>query len=140
MLKRNGILHPSLNHALAQLGHGDRFVVADAGLPIPPTVRRIDLAFAAGIPRLIDTLPVILDAIVVDSVMLAEEINQAGNSDLFSQLMQHLRQKSDLDPSKMTYIPHAQFKAELPNMRFIVRTGETTPFANVMLQSGVFFG
>ncbi|MCF7905318.1 MAG: D-ribose pyranase, partial [Candidatus Marinimicrobia bacterium] len=34
-MKKVGILHPELSKAIAIMGHTDRLVVCDAGLPIP---------------------------------------------------------------------------------------------------------
>jgi D-ribose pyranase len=43
-MRKSGVLHARLAAVLTELGHTDLLVVADAGLPIPPGVERIDLA------------------------------------------------------------------------------------------------
>jgi D-ribose pyranase len=58
-MKKQGILHPELSEVIASLGHTDTLVVADAGLPVPPGVRRIDLAVAGGVPPFMDVLKAI---------------------------------------------------------------------------------
>jgi D-ribose pyranase len=47
-MKKSGILNAPLSGALAELGHYDTAVICDAGLPIPGTSRRIDLALVPG--------------------------------------------------------------------------------------------
>lgn len=139
-MKRDGILHPGLNHALSELGHGDRFAIADAGLPIPASIPRIDLVVTAGQPRLLDVLKPVLDSTVMEAAVIAEEIEQHNESEFLNHLLACLYQQDSISPTAITRLSHEQLKAELGDMRFIVRTGETTPFSNLILQSGVFFG
>ena len=47
-MKKSGIINPELCEAIASLGHTDSIVICDAGLPIPPGVRRIDLSLVRG--------------------------------------------------------------------------------------------
>ncbi|NNC23100.1 D-ribose pyranase [Salinisphaera sp. USBA-960] len=137
-MKRDGILHPALNFELCQLGHGDRFAIADAGLPIPPSVTRIDLAFSPGQPDFLNVLTAILSASVIEGATVAQEF---GDDNERRPEFEHcLQGHGGISPSAITYLTHEQLKTELTNMRFVVRTGETTPFCNVILQSGVFFG
>ena len=49
-MKKSGILHPELARVIASLGHGDGLCIADAGLPVPAGVLRIDLALGPGLP------------------------------------------------------------------------------------------
>ena len=84
-MKKTGILNPQLMHALTQLGHTDRFMICDAGFPIPDGVERIDLTLTAGIPSFLDCLHAILGECVVEAVTLAEEMPTA-NPEIYSQL------------------------------------------------------
>ena len=65
-MKRGGLLNPELARAVASLGHGDLIVLADAGLPTPRAVERIDLAFAPGKPSLLDVLEAVLAEMEVE--------------------------------------------------------------------------
>ena len=77
-MKRGTLLHPELSRVIARLGHGDALVIADAGLPIPPGVERIDLAFAPGKPPFIDVLEAILAEMQVERATLATEVKSAA--------------------------------------------------------------
>ncbi|MDK1360090.1 D-ribose pyranase [Arthrobacter sp. zg-Y1219] len=127
-MKKTGILNAPLNAAIGRLGHGHLVVVADCGLPIPDGVPAVDLALVQGIPSFSDVLGALLDEIEVEGAIMAEE---AGGTAVDSLLAQ-----AGLQPETVT---HEEFKALLPSVRLIVRTGEATPYANVILRSGVTF-
>jgi len=127
MLNHVAIINPRLLAALADLRHGDVVVIADAGLPAPSDERVIDLSLVAGVPSFASVAEVILDALVVESAVVAVE--GAGCEPLAG-----LRGR--LEPAQ---IPHEQFKRLTETARFIVRTGEHTPFANAALVAGVAF-
>lgn len=131
-MKKTGILNADLVHVLATMGHTDRLVIADSGLPIPPDVPRIDLALVAGIPTFLQTLQAVLGELQVEAAVLAEEMRSRSPS-----LYEATRRL--LSGIRLDHVPHEDFKAMLPQVRAVVRTGEQTPYANVILQSGVTF-
>lgn len=127
MLKSN-ILNAPLLSALAKLGHTDTVVIADAGLPIPvgPTV--IDLALERGMLSFEDVLRVLAKNLVIEASTLASEARGSRMQDLCA------------SHGLVTgFIPHEQFKEQLPHAKVVVRTGEVTPYANVILSCGVDF-
>lgn len=131
-MKRNGILHPQLSRIIAELGHTDLLVIADAGLPLPLGVERVDLALEAGVPGFFQTLEAILREVDVEALTLASEIKTvAPASDA------RLRALIPLEPA---YLPHADFKTMTHRARAVIRTGEVTPYNNVILQCGVHEG
>lgn len=131
-MKKSGILNPELVHVIASMGHTDQLVIADSGLPIPPAVTRIDLALIGGVPSFLQTLQAVLGELQVETVVVAEEM-QSRSPDLYRQV------KALLGGVRLDHVPHETFKAMLPQVRAVVRTGEQTPYANIMLQSGVTF-
>lgn len=133
-VKRQGLLHPELSRVVASLGHGDELVIADAGLPVPAGVLRIDLAFAPGKPPFLEVLGAVLEEMEVESALLAEEIRGVPPTAFFESVLGHLEL-----PNSVRYVPHEEFKRETENAKAVVRTGEFTPYANVILRSGVVF-
>lgn len=131
-MKKSGILNAELIRVIALMGHTDLLVIADSGLPIPPAVPRIDLALVAGVPTFMQTVQAVLAELQVESATVAEEMRQRSPS-----LYQAVRQTLGSIP--LAHVSHEQFKAMLPRVRAVVRTGEQTPYANVILQSGVTF-
>lgn len=131
-LKKTGILNPDLVYVVASMGHSDRLVIADSGLPIPPEVHRIDLALVAGIPSFLQTLEAVLGDLQVETVVVAAEMR-----DRSARIHEAVRRL--LAGVSIQEVPHAEFKRMVATARAVVRTGEQTPYANIILQSGVTF-
>lgn len=126
-MKKTGVLNAELSHALATLGHGDMLVLGDAGLPVPPGVACIDLAVTPGVPRLWDVLDAVLSEMEVERSVIAEEAS--------GEVAGHFAERLGTSET----VSHEAFKALTGDARAVVRTGETTPYANVILFSGVVF-
>ena len=131
-MKRSGLLHADLAGHLARLGHTDLVVVADRGLPLPPAVPVVDLALVPGVVDLRTVLDALLGEIVVQSHIMAAEATGGPFPDWLDE-RSHL-----LGERRLT--SHDELKALLPRARLAVRTGEETPYANVVLECGVPFG
>lgn len=131
-MKKRMLLNAELSHVIAALGHMQTLVVADAGLPVPPETERIDLALTKDVPGAVETLQVILDEMQVEKAILAEEVK--ARNPQFLEAVQTL-----LPGVPMEFVPHTEFKKMTSDARAVVRTGEFTPFANVILVSGVVF-
>ncbi len=129
-MKKYGILNGQLSKTIAELGHTDMLVICDAGLPIPVTSNRVDLALKKGIPPFIDTLRAVLQELVIERVILAEEIKVESPV-----LYQEIR--NELDSIPVSFVSHRNFKQLLPEAKGVVRTGEFTPYANIILISGI---
>ena len=112
------------------MGHNDTLVIADAGLPVPPGVERIDLALVAGVPSYLQTLQAILEELAVESAIFAEEMSPS------------LRRETCrlLGDRSVHVVAHEELKRLSAAARAVVRTGECTPYANVLLVAGVTFG
>lgn len=134
-MKKAGILHPLLAQVVASLGHGDLLVVADAGLPIPEGPLRIDLAYAPGKPPFLDVLQALLQEIQVEAAILAQEMPERS-PELHRLLQGVLR---ELPSGGIGYVPHDSFKQLVAQAKAVVRTGEFTPYANILLKAGVVF-
>ncbi|BDG45177.1 D-ribose pyranase [Parageobacillus sp. VR-IP] len=131
-MKKRGILNKELSTLLASLGHTDTIVIADCGLPIPNETTRIDLSLVKGFPPFLSVLDAILEELEVEAVTLAEEI-KTDNPAIYEKIQQRL---SD---APMQFVPHEQFKEMTKSAKAVIRTGEATPYANIILRSGVNF-
>lgn len=139
-MKKTTILNASLSHAIATLGHTDGLCICDAGLPIANEQQRIDLALSAGIPDFLSTLNAVLSELFVERVVLAEEIN-AANPLIEKRLLEILQQVSKTQNRliEIDYVSHEEFKRLSHACKAVVRTGECSPYANIILYSGVPF-
>jgi D-ribose pyranase len=130
---RSGIVNAELARVLAGLRHTDRIVIADSGLPVPePGPPTIDLAVVYGVPPFDVVLRAVMTAIVVEGATVAEEIAAANPA--------CLALVEETVPVSVARVPHERLKAEVAGARAVVRTGEATPYANVILACGVPFG
>ena len=131
-MKKQGILNQPISAVIAGLGHTDTLVIADAGLPIPAQTVRIDLALTEGIPSFVDTLRAVLGEMCVERAIIAEEVLTAAPHirDLIGEL---------LGDVPVETLPHEAFKVQTHEARAVIRTGECTPYANIILVSGVVF-
>jgi len=133
-MKKIGTLNSHLSRVIASMGHSDRLVVCDSGLPIPRGGETIDLALVKNIPRFLDTVRVVLEELEVEGAVIATEMEDS-NPRLYRDLM------SLLKGIRVKKVPHEKIKSltrQNGNIVF-VRTGEATAYANVILISGVTF-
>lgn len=132
-MKKLGVLHRDLARTIAAMGHTDLLVIGDAGLPVPDGVACIDLAVTAGLPAMLDVLRAVAAELQVERLVLAEELRERGKPGTVEAI-------HALFPAvPLDWLPHEQLKALSGRAKAIVRTGECTPYANVVLQSGVAF-
>jgi len=130
-VKRTPLLNAELSHVIASMGHGDMLVIGDAGLPIPDGPRRIDLAVMRGVPLLTEVLQAVLSEMQVEGVVVASEALDGERA-----LPAWYPQSLGIAPQTVS---HEEFKRRSATARAIVRTGECTPYANIMLIAGVSF-
>ncbi|WP_434562546.1 D-ribose pyranase [Pseudomonas sp. Z5-35] len=134
-MKKTPLLNIALSRLIASLGHGDKVVIGDAGLPVPTGVELIDLALTHGVPDFVSTLKVVLSEMQVESHVLAEEIFDKQPSALAT--LEALHAEGALGARER--VRHEQFKILSRQARAIIRTGECSPYCNVVLVAGVTF-
>lgn len=133
-MKKSGVFNSEIASVIADMGHFDTLAIGDAGMPVPPDCKKIDLCVTMGQPKFIDVLKNVLTELKVQRIYLAEEIKTDNPQ-------QEAAIKALLPGIVVTYIPHAEMKKRLGNAnnKAFIRTGENTPFSNIMLESGVIF-
>ena len=127
-MKRHGILNAELNAALSRLGHGDLVLLADCGMPAPRGVPVVDLALVLGIPRFDEVLAALVGDLVFEGATVAEEGRGTDAEDWVGSRV-----------GKPSYVSHEELKALSGAAKLFIRTGEATPYANVLLTCGVPF-
>ncbi|MCX8722077.1 MULTISPECIES: D-ribose pyranase [Lactobacillus] len=131
-MKKTGILNSDISRVVANMGHMDWLGIGDAGTPVPPETEKIDLAVKAGLPSFSVVLEEILKELSVQKIYVAEEIK--------SQNPEQLKNIIKILPNvEIEFIPHSQLKKNLTRAKAFIRTGEETPYSNVILESGVIF-
>lgn len=139
-MKKSALINSELSYLVSTLGHTDEVTICDAGLPIADEVQRIDLALTHGVPAFLDTVKVYLSEAQIEGVILAEEFKQVS-SELHDALLSMIEQERVTSGKEISvsYVSHEDFKTKTLDSRAVVRTGECTPYANVIFQAGVVF-
>jgi D-ribose pyranase len=130
-MKKTPLLNAAISQVIASMGHGDTLAIGDAGLPAPPGVPVIDLALTHGIPDFMSVLKTVLSELQVEYHVVAEEL------DVRSPALAEQIHALGL-PAKQA-LPHEVFKERTRQAKAFIRTGECTPYANIILASGVVF-
>lgn len=131
-MKRGQIINAQILWTLGSLGHGDRIAIADCGLPIPKGIWKIDVAVIRGIPAFQDVVKAVVSEMIVQKGIIAEE-TRTKNPKQYSFIREVLK---DIPIEE---VPHTKFKELLLDVKAIIRTGEATPYSNVILEAGVDF-
>jgi len=131
-MKKSFLLNSDISYEISKMGHNDGLALGDCGLPIPDGTKRIDLAISKNLPGLIDTLKAVLSELQIQEVIIAEETEKVS-PEIFKEI------KDLIGNTKISFVTHENLKKELVNCKAVVRTGEQTPFANIILKSGVVF-
>lgn len=139
-MKKGCLLHAELSYTIARLGHTDTLTIADAGLPIPGGPQRIDLALTHGVPDFLQVVKTVTQEMQVEGALLAEEIAQ-HNQHLHRELLALLTalEQQQGNTIAVQYVSHQQFKQQSQQSQAVIRSGECSPYANIILVAGVTF-
>ena len=135
-MKKNGILNADISRVLSYMGHTDTLAVGDCGLPIPEETERIDLALKQGVPSFMEVLREVAKEMKIEKVTLAEEIREK-NPRIQAEILELVKEMDN--PCEVVYVSHAELKTQTKACKAVIRTGEITPYANIILQSACLF-
>ncbi len=131
-MQKIGILNSEIAKVLADMGHTDTIVIGDCGLPVPDGVKKIDLALKLGTPRFLEVVEELAKYMEIEKIHVAAEM-QSHNESCWQEMHRLFGDK------EWIVTDHEHFKQATKTAKAVIRTGETTPFANVILHSGVIF-
>lgn len=131
-MKKTKMINSDMSRVIAQMGHFDKLSIGDAGMPVPMGTEKIDLAVDNGIPSFMQVLTNVLEELEVQRIYLAEEIKTEN-----PKMLENI--KALMPETPITFMPHSDMKQGLNNCHAFVRTGEMTPYSNIILESGVVF-
>lgn len=137
-MKRTGILNSEISKVLSDMGHTDRICIGDCGLPIPEGTKRIDLALRLGQPSFMEVLREVAKDMKIEKIILAEEMKEKNPEQLNTVLSFFGEPDTGSEP-ETEYVCHAELKRLTADCRAVIRTGETTPYSNIILQSACLF-
>ncbi|MCL4514482.1 MAG: D-ribose pyranase [Firmicutes bacterium] len=132
-MKKIGVLHIELSAVIASMAHEEYLVIGDAGLPVPDGVKCIDLALKDGVPGFLETLEAVMSELKVQEAIIDTEM---------AEISPHIREglnKLVAGAFPIKAVPHRQLKELTTRAKAVVRTGEFTPYSNIVLVAGVLF-
>ena len=128
MLQR-GILNPHILSLIARVRHTNTLVIADRGFPYWPEVETVDVSLVDDVPTVRQVLLALKDGFTVGAAFMAEEFlaeNGEATRDEYVGL---------LAPVEIRFEPHVEFKQRVPLAVGLIRTGDTTQYGNIILES-----
>ena len=128
MLK-TGILNPALNSLLSRVRHTNTLVIADRGFPFWPLIETVDISLIDNIPTVLDVLRAIRPNFVIGRVSMAEEFLKYNNAETQAKV------RTVLEGVTIDFEPHITFKKRVPNAIGLIRTGDTTQYTNMIIES-----
>lgn len=131
-MRKTKLINSEISYVVSKLGHTDSLTIGDCGLPIPDNVQRIDLALKYGVPSFLETLDTVLEELCVEEIIIASEIEDK-NAEMYEEIKKRFKNKNIIKVS------HEEFKELTKTSKAVVRTGECTPYSNIILKSGVVF-
>lgn len=126
---RTGILNPAINSLLSRVRHTNTLVIADRGFPFWPQIETVDISLVNDIPRVIEVLAAIKNNFSIGRVFAAQEFLDINTPQTASAL------EDALLGIPITFEPHIEFKKRVPSAIGLIRTGDTTQYANLILES-----
>lgn len=133
-MQRQGILNSHIAKVLADLGHTDTICIADCGLPVPEGVLKIDVAIDFGVPSFQQVLNIVSTHMKTEAIHIAGEMKDHNPA-----LYQYMEETYPKDAFQWIETNHEAFKEATKQCKCIIRTGEATPYANVILRADCIF-
>ncbi len=130
MLK-HGILNPPLLELLGRLRQTNTIVIADRGFPSWPQVPTIDLSLVDGIPTVEQVLAAVLQHCTVGGARMASEFKTKNSV----KIVAHAEKLLQVQSVKIQFEKHVALKKRIPACIGLVRTGDTIPYRNIILES-----
>jgi D-ribose pyranase len=127
---RTGILNPAISSLIGRVRHTNTLVIADRGFPFWPQIETVDISLVDDIPRVLDVVRAIRANFKAVQFFMAEEFLAANAKDV------QLEFERALSGVPLVFEPHVQFKKRVPQAVGLIRTGDTIPYSNLIMESG----
>lgn len=124
-----GLVNPQISSLVCRIRHTNTLVIADAAFPFWPQIETVDISLVKGIPTIIEVLDAILPNFKAGEVFMAREFKECNDRKTQNAFRRACR------GVKMTFEPHLEFKKRVPLAVGLIRTGDTTPYGNLILVS-----
>lgn len=124
-----GILNADIASLLRRVRHTNTLVIADRGFPFWPPLETIDISLIDDVPTVLQVTQAILSNFKIGKARMADEFRQANDTSTQQAFADALA------PVGIEFEPHDRFKTRVPAAIGLIRTGDTTQYANLILES-----
>jgi D-ribose pyranase len=128
MLK-TGILNPQINSLLSRIRHTNMLVIADRGFPFWPMIETVDISLVDDVPTVLAVLRALRPNFQIGKAWMAQEFLKSNSAQTRSAFVEGLR------GIELIHEPHVEFKKRVPHAIGLIRTGDNTQYANIILES-----
>jgi D-ribose pyranase len=128
-LINTGILNPAINSLLSRVRHTNTLVIADRGFPFWRQIETIDISLVDDVPTVLQVLHAVRANFVVGRAFMASEFETSNSTVAIADL------SAALQGVPLAFEPHVDFKKRIPAAIGLIRTGDTTQYANIILES-----
>jgi len=140
-MKKMGVLHAELSRIIASMGHADLLVIGrseerfsrNAEIYTLSLHDALPISLREGVPGFLETLEVVLRELHVERAIIDEEMATV------SPTMSAAFEAAWPSEIALERVPHADLQATVRGAKAVVRTGEFTPYSNIVLAAGVVF-
>ena len=126
---QTGILNPHVLDLVARIRHTNTLVIADWAFPYWPEIETVDISLTKGIPTVLDVLDLLKENFKIGKIWQADEFAQVNDA----ATIQKFEQSFGAIP--LVREPHIEFKKRVPQAIGLIRTGDATPYGNIILES-----
>ena len=134
------IIPPELLAALCEMGHGDEFTIGDANFPAHSYSDRVIRMDGHRIPEILDAILKLipLDQYVDHPVTVMEVPPEAGIEKPITDTYAKIAHEHDVRDDLLEYVERFAFYDRVKSRSlFVVMSGETEIYANVVIRKGV---
>ena len=126
---QSGILNPHILQLIARIRHTNTLVIADWAFPFWPQIETVDISLTHGIPTVLDVLDLLTPVFKIGRIWQAEEFLANNTQETVT------RFRKSFGDIPVTREAHVEFKKRVPLAIGLIRTGDPTPYGNIILES-----
>lgn len=126
---KTGILNPHVLDLLARVRHTNTLVISDRGFPFWPMIETVDISLVDDVPTVLQALAAVRGQCVIGKAWMAQEffkVNDKKTQAAFATALKDVQ---------LTREPHVEFKKRVPHAIGLIRTGDTSQYGNIILES-----
>jgi D-ribose pyranase len=126
---QTGILNPHVLDLIARIRHTNTLVIADWAFPYWPEIETVDLSLTKGIPTVLDVLDLLTPVFKIGRIWQAQEFMDTNTPESID------RFAKSFGKIPLTREAHLDFKQRVPHAIGLIRTGDATPYGNIIIES-----